>query len=56
MQTMQTASQSLNKNVRVIPATKPLTKPEDALGRPLRVAAYCRVSTEMGSPSMTENR
>ena len=47
MQSMQTASQSPNKNVRVIPATKPLAKPEDALDRPLRVAAYCRVSTEM---------
>ena len=47
MQSMQTASQTPNKNVRVIPATKPLAKPEDALARPLRVAAYCRVSTEM---------
>ena len=47
MQSMQTVSQSLNKNVRVIPATKPLAKPEDAVDRPLRVAAYCRVSTEI---------
>ncbi len=43
----QTASQSLNKNVRVIPATKPLTRSVDTTDRPLRVAAYCRVSTEM---------
>lgn len=47
MQSMQTASQSLNKNVRVIPATKPLTRSVDTTDRPLRVAAYCRVSTEM---------
>ena len=40
MQSMQTASQSPSRKVRVIPATKPLAKPEDALDRPLRVAAY----------------
>ena len=47
MQTMQPASQTPSRKVRVIPATKPLAKPEDTLSRPLRVAAYCRVSTEM---------
>ena len=47
MQTMQTDSQTPSRKVRVIPATKPLAKPEDTLSRPLRVAAYCRVSTEM---------
>ena len=35
------------RTVRIIPATKPLTRTVDTTDRPLRVAAYCRVSTEM---------
>ena len=47
MQAMHMDSQMPNRKVRVIPATKPLAKSEDTLSRPLRVAAYCRISTEM---------
>ena len=35
------------RTVRIIPATKPLTRSVDTTDRSLRVAAYCRVSTEM---------
>lgn len=44
---MDSININTEKKVTVIPATKPFQSNEDTAERPLRVAAYCRVSTEM---------